>query len=83
MVFFLKVLGGLAALGLGLYLGGGSNTQTPEEMAARFGNGTPRKAKRHFMWLDYLKPTPTASQRRRERRPFRTAVAQDRNSDSE
>jgi hypothetical protein len=78
LVLFLKILGGLAALALGIHLGGGRFTQSPDEVAARLGKGQPRKAKRHFMWLNWLKATPRGSERRRGRQPFKTAVARDK-----
>ena len=78
MVLFLKILVGVAALALGIYLGGARYTQSPEEVSARMGKGRPRKAKRHFMWLNYLKVGERASERRRERRHFKTAVTRDR-----
>ena len=78
MVLFLKILVGVAALALGMYLGGGGYTQTPDEVEARLGKGLPRRAKRHFMWLNYLKVGPRASERRRGRRHFKTAVARDK-----
>jgi len=78
LVLFLKILGGVAALALGVHLGRGHYSQSPEEISARLGRGQPRKAKRHFMWLNYLKVGPRGSERRRGRRHFKTAVARDR-----
>ncbi len=77
MILFLKILGGVAALALGIFLGTGRYSQSPEEVAARLGKGQPRKAKRHFMWLNYLKSNQRASQRRRGRERFKTAIARD------
>ena len=77
MILFLKILGGVAALALGIFLGTGRYSQSPEEVAARLGKGQPRKAKRHFMWLNYLKANQRASQRRRGRERFKTAIARD------
>ena len=77
MILFLKILGGVAALALGIFLGIGRYSQSPEEVAARLGKGQPRKAKRHFMWLNYLKSNQRASQRRRGRERFKTAIARD------
>lgn len=77
MALFLKILGGIAALALGIYLGSGRYAQTPEEVAARLGKGIPRKAKRHFIWLNLLKVGPRGSDRRRGRRHFKTAVSRD------
>ena len=78
MLLFLKILVGVAALALGIYLGGTRYSQTPEEVSARMGKGLPRKAKRHFMWLNYLKVGERASERRGGRGRFKTAVARDR-----
>ena len=75
MILFLQILGGIAAIGLGVYLGGGQYTQTQGEIEARMGLGKPRKAKRHFMWLDFLKANERGSDRRRTRTHFKTAVA--------
>ncbi len=77
MILFLKILGGLAAVALGMYLGTGRYSQTHDEISARLGTGRRRKAKRHFMWLNYLKVGKRGSDRRRGRQRFRTAVAQD------
>lgn len=62
---------------MGLYLGLGNFTQTREEIDHRLASGghPPRKAKRHFMWLDYMRTTKRASERRRVRTHFRTAVS--------
>ncbi len=77
MVLFLKILGGVLALAFGVYLGAGNFNQSQDEVAARLGKGQPRKAKRHFMWLNYLKANPRGSERRRGRQHFKTAVARD------
>ena len=75
MILFLQILGAIAAVALGIYLGGGGYTQTQEEIEARLGVGQPRKAKRHFMWLDYFKTIKPASERRRNRtQHFKTVV---------
>lgn len=62
---------------MGLYLGRGTFTQTREEIDHRLASGghPPRKAKRHFMWLNYMRPTKRASERRAVRTYFRTAVS--------
>lgn len=75
MILFLQIIGGIAAVALGIYFGGGRYTQTLEEVDARLGVGKPRKAKRHFMWLDFLKADVRGSDRRRTRNHFQTAVA--------
>ena len=78
MILFLKILGGIAAVALGIFLGAGRYTQSPEEIEARMGGGRPRRAKRHFMWLNYLRVEQRGSDRRRSRQPFKTAVARDK-----
>ena len=78
MILFLQILAGVAAVGLGLFLGGGRYTQTQEEIEARLGGGKPRRAKRHFMWLDYFKTKPRGSTRGRVRQPFKTVVGRKR-----
>ncbi len=75
MVLFLKILGGFAAVALGIFLGTGENRQTADEMAQLLGRGQPRKAKRHFMWINYMKANKRASQRRAKRRYFKTATS--------
>ena len=61
---------------MGVYLGVGNFTQTREEIDDRLvSGGQPRKAKRHFMWLDYMRPTKRASTRRAVRTHVRTAVS--------
>jgi hypothetical protein len=74
MILFLQILGGIAAVAFGVYLGTGRYTQTQDEIEARMGIGKPRKAKRHFMWLDFLKAHEKGSDRRRTRYHFKTAV---------
>ena len=61
-----------------MYLGGSPYTQSQAEIEARLGVGQPRKAKRHFMWLDFLKANERGSDRRRTRSHFKTAVARDK-----
>ncbi len=78
MILFLKILGGLAAVALGIFLGAGRYTQTQKEIEVRLGGGKPRRAKRHFMWLDYFKAHERGSDRRRSRAHFKTAVARDK-----
>ncbi|MCH7890340.1 MAG: hypothetical protein IH921_02435 [Gemmatimonadetes bacterium] len=74
MILFLQILGAVGALALGLYLGAGRYTQTQQEIDVRMGGGKPRRAKRHFMWLDYFKAQERASVRRRTRVHFRTEM---------
>ena len=78
MILFLQILGAIAAVALGMYLGGSPYTQSQAEIEARLGVGQPRKAKRHFMWLDFLKANERGSDRRRTRSHFKTAVARDK-----
>jgi hypothetical protein len=78
VILFLKILGGIAAVGLGVFLGGSRYTQSQAEIEARMGSGKPRKAKRHFMWLNFVKAKDRASVRRRNRQPFKTTVARDK-----
>ena len=79
MILFLQVLGGLAAVALGFYLGNGRYTQSQQEIEARLGGGKPRRAKRHFMWLDYFRADERASDRGRTRQRFKMVVARDKN----
>lgn len=74
VLIILKILGGVLALALGVYLGWGRYSQTPDEIAQAMGHGKPRKAKRHFMWLNYTKTTERASTMRAQRRYFGTAA---------
>ena len=78
MILFLKILGGIGAVAFGIFLGTGRYTQTPKEIEMRLGGGKPRKAKRHFMWLNFLKANERGSDRRRTRSHFKTAVARER-----
>ncbi len=74
VLIILKILGGVLAIALGVYLGWGRYSQTPDEIAQAMGHGKPRKAKRHFMWLNYTKTTERASTMRAQRRYFGTAA---------
>ena len=78
MILFLQILGALAAVALGFYLGYAPYSQSQEEIEARMGTGKPRRAKRHFMCLNYFKTDERASTRGRTRQRFKTAVARDR-----
>ncbi len=75
MILFLQILGGLAAVALGIFLGSSSFTQSQHEIEARLGVGKPRRRKSHFMWLDFIKAKERGSDRRRTREHFKTAVA--------
>ena len=79
MILFLQILGGLAAVALGFYLGNGRYTQSQAEIEARLGGGKPRRAKRHFMWLNYFRADERASDRGRTRQRFKMVVARDKN----
>jgi len=78
MILFLQILGGLAAVAFGFYLGNGRYAQTQEEIEARMGSGKPRRSKRHFMWLNYFKADERASVRGRERQRFQMVVGRDK-----
>ncbi len=75
MVLLLKILGGLFALGFGIYLGlPGEFRQTPEEIEESLGvRRASRKAKRYFTPLDWIRPKERGSDRRRGqgRQPFK------------
>jgi hypothetical protein len=66
-VLFLKILGGVLALALGLYLGrSGSYRPDPEEIErALDGQGQTNKAARHFTPLGWLNRKQEASLRER------------------
>jgi hypothetical protein len=78
MILFLQILGGLAAVAFGFYLGDGRYTQTQEEIEVRLGSGKPRRSKRHFMWLNYFKADERASVRGRKRQRFQMVVGRDK-----
>jgi len=79
VILFLQILGALAAVALGFHLGNGRYTQSQQEIEARLGGGKPRRAKRHFMWLNYFRADERASDRGRIRPRFKMVVARDRN----
>jgi len=81
MIVFLQILGALAAVALGFYLGYAPYSQSQEEIEARMGTGKPRRAKRHFMWLNYFKTDERASTRGRTRQRFTTVVPRDRDGE--
>ncbi|MFC1661291.1 hypothetical protein ACFL3S_07565 [Gemmatimonadota bacterium] len=77
MVLFLKIVGGILALAIGVYLGwSGQFRQTPEELDKALGmSGRTRKVKRQFTPLDWLRKDQRGShRRRRSHQPFKTAV---------
>ena len=79
MVLALKILGGVAALALGIWLGLPGRYQRDEDEIARLlgrPGGTRRRVKRSFTPLDWLRNDRRGSDRRRDasRRRFRTAA---------
>jgi len=70
-VLFLKILGGLLALGIGLYMGsaGRYRPDAEEIEKALSGGGRSKRAKRHFTPLGWLRKTQerSSSIRRRSR----------------
>jgi hypothetical protein len=66
-MLFLKILGGLAALGVGLWWGrAGLYRQDPDEIDRALGrSGKSRRASRHFTPLGWLRRDERASHRRR------------------
>ncbi len=68
-MLFLKILGAVLALGVGLYLGGaGQYRADPDEIdKALLGTGSSKKAKRHFTPLGWLRQTQERSSRIRRR----------------
>ena len=66
MIEFIYVLVGILAVIFGFYLGRGTYSQSIEEVEDRMGKGKPRRAKRHFLWLNYMRPEDRASKRRRQ-----------------
>ncbi len=67
MILFLKILGGIAALAYGLYLGmAGSYRPDPDELDEALGpGGKTRKVKRRFTPLGWLRKTDERSSRTR------------------
>lgn len=79
MDILLKILIGLAAVGIGVWLGlPGKYEQTPEDIARLMERGGSRRnqVKRVFTPLDWLRKDRKGSDRRREmeQRRFRTAA---------
>jgi hypothetical protein len=75
------ILGGIVALALGIWLGlPGRYTQTPDDVEKAMERGGARRnsVKRRFTPLDWLRKDRKASDRRRQRRPFRTAAPEKR-----
>jgi ribosomal protein L20 len=77
---FLKILGGILALALGVYWGlSGQYRQTPEEVDQALRRaGRSRRTKRHFTPLGWMRKDQRASHRRRQSyQPFRTTLPKD------
>lgn len=74
-MLFLKILGGILALGFGIYLGRpGEFKQTPEEIEESLGvRRASRKVSRYFTPLDWIRAKERGSDRRRgeTRQPFK------------
>ena len=68
-MLFLKILGGLLALGVGLYMGSpGRYRPDPDEIEKALSkDGSSRKAKRHFTPLGWLRKNQERSSRIRRR----------------
>lgn len=80
-MLLLKILLGLAALALGIWLGlPGRYVQTPDELNKAMERGGARRntVKRHFTPLDWFRKEQKGSHRRRQRRHFRTAAPEDK-----
>lgn len=80
-MLILKILGGVAAFLLGIWLGlPGRYDQSVREIERTMeqGGGERRRATRHFTPLDWFFRAQKASDRRRQRRHFRTAVPERR-----
>jgi hypothetical protein len=81
MLLLVKIVGGLVALALGIWLGmPGRYTQTPDEVNELLDNPRRRsnKAKRHFTpmaWMQRRKPPPARS----VRSAFKLAAPDDEN----
>ncbi len=76
-MLLLKILLGVAALGLGIWLGRPARyTQSLDEIDKAMERGGARRnqVKRHFTPLDWLRKESKGSDRRRQRRHFRTAA---------
>ncbi len=69
MLFFLKILGGILALAIGLYMGlSGSYRPDIEEIHRSLGpGGRTRKVRRHFTPLGWLRQTDERASRARRR----------------
>lgn len=86
MTLFFMILGGVAALALGIWLGLGRYDQSPSEIDRRLGEkGQRRKAKRHYMWVSYLLPGAKESERKKRGRSgrFHTVAPKRRSGDED
>lgn len=82
----LKIIGGVLALLLGIWLGlpGRYERRSEDEIAELLeGEGRRKKTRRHFMYLNWFRKEEKASHRRRERRHFRTAAPARRPRDAD
>lgn len=82
-MLILKILGGVLALGLGIWLGlPGRYEQTVDEVGRAMDRGGARRntVKRHFTPLDWFRTERKGSDRRRRRRHFKTAAPERRGS---
>lgn len=76
-MLILKILGGIAALALGVWLGlpgRWEQSQRDIERAMDQGGAHRNKVRRHFTPLDWLRKEKKGSERRRTRRHFHTAA---------
>lgn len=82
----LKIIGGILALFLGIWLGlpGRYDRRSEEELAKLLEDegGRRKSTRRHFMYLDWFRKEEKASHRRRQRRHFRTAAPAPRPRDA-
>jgi hypothetical protein len=80
-MLILKILLGIAALLVGVWLGlPGRYTQTPEDIDKAMQRGGARRntVKRHFTPLDWFRKDRRGSERRRQHHHFRTAAPEKR-----
>jgi hypothetical protein len=85
-LLLLKILLGIAAVALGIWLGlPGRYTQSVDEIEKAMERGGARRntVKRHFTPLDWFRKEQKGSDRRRQRRHFRTAAPEDRGQDGD
>ncbi|MEJ2538726.1 MAG: hypothetical protein P8188_01875 [Gemmatimonadota bacterium] len=80
-MLFLKILVGVLAVGLGFWLGlPGRFEQTPDEIEKAMERGGARRnqVKKVFTPLDWFRKEERGSNRRRQRRHFKTAAPERR-----